>query len=273
MHADAGQVEMILALAKEVGLNVKDTMSYQEGLWEVITVEWLQNVIAPMYEPSDIISYCHCKGLTHNGEEDCIRDYLMDYLFVNYEANLKMLNNEPKFQAAVCCATMDMHLNNLKFFYSFWTAKVGHVLSIPPPDREDLRWASEWFLKIELGKFFATDSRICIHEPGCDDSWKVPRTFIYGIGWKPSEMLSTILKPIREEFKHDSIVSREPPTSTPSDVPNNHQQKKASTEKRTFSLDHPTTDTLHIIYGSVVGILMIMFLVFLVLYLKARRSY
>jgi hypothetical protein len=49
-----------------------------------------------MYEPNDIISY--------NGEDKCIRDYLMDYLFVNYEANLKMLNNEPKFQAAVCCA-------------------------------------------------------------------------------------------------------------------------------------------------------------------------
>ena len=254
LHADPSQVDMILDLAKQIGLNIKDTMSYQNDLWEVPTVEWLQSVIAPKYEKDDYISYVHSKGITYH--DDQCRNYIMDHLFVNYEENLKYLKSEPTLNAAVLCAHVDVHLRSPGFYYSCWTAKISHVQSIPPPDRAEKRWASEWFLKLKLGEFWPVDNRMCIHKPGAIETSIVPGEYMYGDVWKPSEQLKALLKPMHTEFNY---IQRS--TSRPTYDQKTHDQKPPPEKPKTFPQRKQNHNLHHIFYTTVIGILLVLLLV------------
>jgi hypothetical protein len=252
LHADQSQVDMILDLANQVGLKIKDTMSYQNDLWEVPTVEWLQNVIAPKYEKDDYISYVHSKGITYH--DDQCRNYIMDHLFVNYEDNLKYLKSEPTLNAAVLCTHVDIHLRSPGFYYSCWTAKISHVQSIPPPDRTEKRWASEWFLKLKLGEFWPVDNRMCIHKPGAIETSIVPGEYMYGDVWKPSENLKALLKPIHTEFNYIQRSTSRPTYDKP--IVKSIDKPKIDKPK----IDKPTQPIPHIlhhiIYASVIVVLL-----------------
>ena len=246
MHADELQIEMIKNIAKEADLKIKNTMSYQHDLWEVPTVEWLQNEIAKKYAPDDYISYMHSKGITNH--DDKARNYLMDHLFVPYEDNLKYLREHLQFNAAVCCSYIDYNLKDAGFHYSCWTAKVSHVLNIPAPERIDERWASEHFMKLKLGEFLTLDNRMCVYRPETfpADAVSVPSQYMYGNAYNPSEKLREILLPL--QTTHPIAATTQPP---PVPVVNSQQKHH-----------------LHLIYGVPLAIVTLLFLTFFVLYLR-----
>lgn len=251
MHADEAQIEMIMNLAKEVDLNIKDTMSYQHDLWEVPTVEWLQNEIAKKYAPDDYISYLHPKGIT--GHDDKARDYLMDHLFVPYEANLKYLKENRKFNAAVCCAHINTHLKEIGFHYSFWTAKVSHVLSIPAPERNDQRWASEHFMKLKLGKFLPVDGRICVYRPETypESVVSIPSQYMHGKTYSTSSTLREVILPLQNEYKVLEGAKLE--------------TKPVESEIKPKEAPKPN---LHLIYSIPLAITTLLLITFFVLYLR-----
>ena len=251
MHADETQIEMIMNIAKEVDLNIKDTMSYQHDLWEVPTVEWLQNEVAKKYAPDDYISYLHPKGIT--GHDDKARDYLMDHLFVPYEANLKRLKENRKFNAAVCCAHINIHLKEIGFQYSFWTAKVSHVLSIPAPERGDQRWASEHFMKLKLGKFLPVDGRICVYRPETfpESVISIPSQYMHGETYSPSSTMREVILPLQKDYK----------------VLEGAQLQTKPVEPEVKPKEAPKPN-LHLIYSIPLAITTLLLVTFFVLYLR-----
>lgn len=255
MHADEEQIEMIMNLAKEVDLKIKDTMSYQHDLWEVPTVEWLQNEIAHKYEQSDYISYLHSKGITRH--DDVSRNYLMDYLFVQYEDNLKYMNDHPKFDAAVCCTHMDSNLKNIGFHYSFWMAKVKHILNIPAPERGDSRWASEHFMKLKLGEFLPLDERVCLHRPENHPKsvMAIPSQYMRGDAYSPSEALREVIVPLQIEYK---VTEDEKPV----------EPKPAEIREIKIEPKQAPKTNLHLIYSIPLAITTLLFITFFLLYLR-----
>ena len=257
LHADADQASWILGLADEVGLKVKDVNTYQNDLWEVPTIEWLQRTIAPKYDRDDYISYVHSKGITRH--DDKSRDYIMDHLFVQYEDNLTFLRSCPNINSAVVFARVALNFEAPSFWMSCWTAKVNHVLNIPPPNRSLGRYGSEAFLQIKLGEFWPVDNRMCVHKPeAADIMTTVPFQYISGEAWKPSEMLERLLKPVQHEC--DVVPSYEPPTTA---------NRTEMSQRQCSDGGSPSTNTLHIIYGSVIGGLLLIALAYM--FLRHRK--
>ena len=246
LHADAEQATWILGLADEIGLKITDVRTYQDDLWEVPTVEWLQSTIAPKYAQDDYISYVHSKGITHH--DDKTRDYIMDHLFVQYDDNLSFLKTCPKMKSAVCFARVDLTFEAPSFWMSCWTATIDHVMSIPAPNRDMGRYGSEAFLQIKLGEFWPIDNRMCVHKPEAVDIMiTVPFQYTNGDAWKPSETLQKLLKPLQREC--DVVTTYKMPGSTTA--------SRASNDDGS-----PTPKTLHIIYGSVIGTLLLVGLIY-----------
>ena len=240
MHATPDQVRMILRLASECELKVTDTMTYEHDIWEVPTVEWLQNTIAPKYDSKDIISYLHAKGITHHDDQS--RNYLMDHHFVQYEQNLEQMRNSEHLDAAVCCAHTDNAMTYACFWLSFWTAKVGYVLSLPPPDRGAGRWGSESFLKLKLGRFCALDGRICVSNKP-NDVHQVPFQYMNREGWFPSSTLIDILEKLVVDSKG---VFDEYAKSAPGVAGRNSKREGGGVSKDVY---------IHVIYGSIIAAL------------------
>ena len=267
MHANEDQVKMILDLAKECDLKVKDTMSYEHDLWEVPTVEWLQGDIAKRYAPDDYISYLHAKGIV--GHNDLCRDYIMDYLFVPYEKNLTYLKANPHFNAAVICAYADHSMHEFGFHYSCWTAKVSHIRSIPPPPREDKRWASEHFMKVSPGEFWAIDDRLCLYPPENYKDTVVHGTssYMHGLEYEASPDLQDVVLKISDEYKIPYYIrtkeeqKKAPPPPPVVEVP---KELGLAPVKSTGS------KRLHVAYGATVSVISALLIVFMILYF--RRS-
>lgn len=272
LHANKEQIEMILQLAEECELKITDTMSYENDLWEVPTVEWLQNEIALKYDPDDYISYMHTKGMT--GHDDKCRDYMMDHQFVQYDKNLEYLKEHPELNAAVCCAHVNHNMKNFAFTYSFWTAKVSHVRNVPAPDRSQDRYASEQFMKLKLGEFLPLDNRITVWRDDLRNEivLHVPAQYMYGQGWNPSPALKEIIVAIQKEchLTDAQLLKGELKEEEKQNAPKVNQNQSGNKLKLSSATPSQHNIVVYLLLGIPLLIVTALFITFLVLYLRKQ---
>lgn len=231
MHATDAQKDKILDLVGTVGLPIKDTNCYSEGLWEVETLAWMVDSILPRLEDTDYIAYIHTKGATRR--ENYIRQYLMDHLMLDYPKHVETMRENGATTMGCFGILSSFEAKQGIYWCTFWIAQVAHCKQMRL--ERETRFNAESFMRFEIGRAMFADQTLTVAIPGATASDKatIPFRHVNGAKWQPSHRLQQILKRVQRHVKDHKLAYKE--------TENNQAQKDW---------------IMHMVYASVIAALL-----------------
>lgn len=246
MHATAEQRELIHSYFDQYGLKPKGENWYTQGEWEVPTIKWMINDILPERDADDCVGYLHTKGVTRG--ESVQRHYMMDHLMFRYEDNVALMKTHDAITMGCFGIITDFQALRGMYWCTFWIAQVAHLRTMTLNETAG-RWASEEFVQFEIGRSLFADNRLSIMMPNqVDKATVIPFDFMQGAKWNMSKEMYDMLQ------KHNLLR------------PQDESAYRNMDKEEDPLLKSPTS--LHLIYGIVLGIITVCFIVFLTLWLK-----
>lgn len=243
IHATQQQSDMILSHCHRHELNVKGHYRYEKGLWEVPSLKWFINDILPTLPDDEYVAYLHTKGASTQISLE--RHSMLDHLFVHFKDN-NTLMNESNAKTMGCFGITEPNSNEGKYWCNFWISRVDHMKTLRL-DEED-RYSAEEFMKFEFGHSLFADRIVTITLPGDDENISITYPFLrMTTSYKISEKLSNLLLSIIDKpHEHDnSTVKEEEDVMSTEDISNG------------TTPEYCNTQNLHIIYSSVIAILLV----------------